>query len=286
MGYKMYMLIIAYFFSNLTFCQIYGTVRDGANGNAIPYVNVWLKNKLIGATTGSDGKFTIEKAKIGDTLHISCLGYSTMEMPANKENIIVLKPEIHELDEVVVIPMDNTKESSIISFEKIKKNRNWYNNGHYSLARFYDYIEDCQKTPFLGQISLITLNAKKEDVVFRIRLVEVGPNGEPSQKGLTENLILKSKNGINEITVDLKKEKILFPKNGFFVIVDRLNLNENKSFNRTSKIEILQPAIGMERKEQEKNTWFGYGGRWIPPLEMKNFLGSNGNIAVNIKLTN
>ena len=284
----MYLTIIStvLFFSNLAFCQISGSVKDESNGQAIPYVNIWLKNKLVGATTDSDGKFTIEKAKTGDTLHISCLGYTAMELLATKENIVVLEPEIYKLDEVVVIPMKNTEEFSIVSFEKIKKNRDWYNNGHYSLARYYDYIEDCQNTPFLSQISIITLNLKKEDVLFRIRLMEVGSNGEPSNKGLTDNIFLKSKNGVNEITVDLKKEKVLFPKNGFFVVVDRLNLSENSEFNMKSKMDILQPAIGMERKEQEKNTWFGFGGRWIPPMEMKNFLGSNGNIAVNVKLTN
>ena len=86
--------------------------------------------------------------------------------------------------------------------------------------------------------------------------------------------------------MNISKEKVLFPKNGFFVVVDRLNLEENYSFNKTAKMDILQPAIGMERTEQEKNTWFGFGGKWIPPLEMKEFLGTNGNIAVNIKLTN
>lgn len=68
--------------------------------------------------------------------------------------------------------------------------------------------------------------------------------------------------------------------------MDKLNLNENKSFNRFAKMDILQPAIGMERKEQEKNTWLGFGGKWISPSEMTEFVGTNGNIAVNVKLSN
>ena len=197
-----------------------------------------------------------------------------------------MKAEVNELDEVIVIPMKNSAEFSVISFKKVKKNRNWYNNGHYSLARFFKYKQEYDKTPFLSQISLIALNSKMENVIFRIRLVEVSSNGEPSDNGLTNNIILESQKGVSEIIENIIKEKLLFPKNGFFIVVDRLNLEENYSFNKTAKMDILQPAIGMERAEQEKNTWFGFGGKWIPPLEMKEFLGTNGNIAVNIKLTN
>ncbi len=272
--------------SNWAVGQISGIVTDESNGQPIPYVNVWVKNTRVGATTGENGKFAIESAKIGDSMLISSLGYATIEFSAIKENNVTLTPKVNELDEVVVIPIKNTEAFSIISFEKVKKNRNWYNNGHYSLARFFKYEQEYDKTPFLNQFSLITLNAKKENVIFRIRLVEIGENGEPSENGLTENIILESKKGVNEIILDLNQEKILFPKNGFFVVVDRLNIEENKSFNKTSQMDILQPAIGMETKEQEENTWFGFGGKWIRPSEMKDFLGSNGNIAVNVNLTN
>ena len=279
-------IVVNFFITGLAFCQVSGTVIDESNGQPIPYVNVWVKNTRIGATTGENGKFSIEGAKIGDTILISSLGYANIQFSAENENNVVMKAKINKLDEVVVIPMKNLTEFSVISFKKVKKNRNWYNNGHYSLARFFNYKHEYDKTPFLSQISLIALNAKMDNVIFRIRLVEVSPNGEPSDIGLTDNIIIESQKGINEIIVNILKEKVLFPKNGFFIVVDRLNLEENYSFNKTAKMDILQPAIGMERTEQEKNTWFGFGGKWIPPLEMKEFLGTNGNIAVNIKLTN
>ncbi|NKI25496.1 carboxypeptidase-like regulatory domain-containing protein [Arenibacter sp. 6A1] len=277
---------IAIFISNWAVGQISGIVTDDSNGQPIAYVNVWVKNTRVGATTGENGKFVIESAKIGDSMLVSSLGYASTEFSAIRENYVTLTPKVNELDEVVVIPMKNTETFSIISFKKVKKNRKWYNNGHYSLARFIKYEQEYDKTPFLNQISLITLNAKRENVIFRIRLVEIGENGEPSENGLTNNIILESKKGVNEITLELSAEKILIPKNGFFVVVDRLNIEKNKSFNKNAKMDILQPAIGIELSDQEKNTWFGFGGKWIPPSEIKDFLGSNGNIAVNIKLTN
>lgn len=278
--------ILIIFVSQWTLGQISGTVKDGESGNPVPFVNVWVKNTLIGATTGEGGKFLIAKAKIGDSIHVSSLGYKTVEFSAKKENKIVLRPKIDMLDEVVVIPMKNSSEYLIESFKKIKKNRPWYNNGHYSLARYYGYKREYEKTPFINRISVITNNAKKENVLFKICLVKVAPNGEPSESGLIEERIMDSEKRVNEVYVDLKQEKVVFPKNGFFVVVDRLNLEENSSYNKISKSDILQPAIGMERTDQEKNTWFGFGGKWIPPAEMKEFLGTNGNIAVNVKLTN
>ena len=220
---------------SIAFCQVSGTVVDETNGSPVPFVNVWVKNTLLGATTGKDGKFTIGGAKIGDSLLISSLGYSTLVFSAKEENNISLKSEINKLDEVVLIPMNNSAEFSIISYKKPKKNRNWYNNGHYSLARFYQYKPEYSKTPFIGQIGLITLNAKDESVLFRIRLVKIGTNGAPSENGLTDNIILESKKGSAEIVFDLKGEKILFPEDGFFVVLDRLNLEENKFFNKTQK---------------------------------------------------
>ncbi len=37
-----------------------------------------------------------------------------------------------------------------------------------------------------------------------------------------------------------------------------MNIEENKSFNKYTKMDILQPAIGMEVVDQEKNTWLGF----------------------------
>lgn len=281
-SFKFFALVICHWSS----AQISGTVIDAEKEKPIPYVNVWVKNTLIGSTTGVTGNFLINGAKVGDTLYISSLGYYTVEFPSKKENSIMLKPKIDELDEVVIMPMINSEDYSIQSFKKVKKNRNWYNNGHYSLARFYSYAPVYKKTPFIDKISLITLNSKKENVIFRIRLVTVDNNGQPSEIGLTESIVLECKKGVSEVSVDLKAERIIFPEDGFFIVVDRLNLKANESYNKFSKSNILQPAIGMERSEQEKNTWFGFGGKWMAPVEMGEFLGTNENIAVNIKLTN
>jgi hypothetical protein len=76
--------------------------------------------------------------------------------------------------------------------------------------------------------------------------MEADKNGEPSDRALSDAQLLSCSKGRTEVFVDFTQERIIFPENGFFVVVDRLNLEENKFSNKIAK-DILQPAIGIER---------------------------------------
>ena len=273
------------FLSALINGQISGRVLDRSTQEPLPYLNIWVKNTMVGATTSEDGHFLLANTVEGDTILISRLGYKSIEFLAKEKNQIYMDPMVQTLEEVEVLPMYNNDQLQINSYEKVSKRRDWYNNGHYSLARFYEYKDVYKTTPFIDKISFVTNNAKKDKVILTVRLLGAR-GGEPSEMGLTDIFYLHSSTGVTEVSLDLREEKVRFPKEGFFVVVDRLNLKSNKSFNKISNMDILQPAIGIERTEQEKNTWFGFGERWIAPSNMKGFVGTNQNIAVNITLTN
>ncbi|MFI2743354.1 carboxypeptidase-like regulatory domain-containing protein [Zhouia sp. PK063] len=274
-------IMLTYSFS---FAQISGTVVDKKTGNPLQYVNVWIKNTRKGSTTNNYGEFKIEFGKIGDTILISNLGYQEKELLANSINQIALEPKEIELEEVVIIPFKNINTEFIKSYPKKGKVTELYYNGYYSLARYYPYKATYSKYPFIKNISVVTSNALKSEVTFRIQLIKADENGKPTKTLMSEYKILKTKKGKNETFVDLIDERIQVPKNGFFVVVDRLNLDENKFSNKIAK-NILQPAIGMESKNMEPNTWMYFGGRWIEPKELKNFVGTAKNIAVNVELT-
>jgi hypothetical protein len=127
-------------------------------------------------------------------------------------------------------------------------------------------------------------NALKNAVKFKVYVLEADKNGKPLGPLLSNYYVKESNKGTNEITIDLTEEKLRIPRNGFFVVVDRLNLDEHKFSNKLAA-DILQPAIGMETVDNPKNTWLGYADTWIAPEELKRFAGSNNNIAINIKLT-
>jgi len=267
-----------------SFSQISGKVIDGVTGLPIDFANVWVKNTLKGTTTNSNGNFNFEKAKVGDTLLISYLGYEELEFLAKPENIVELIPTSIELNEVIVIPVKNERIKTINSYEKLKKINEFYYNGHYSLARYYEYKKEYEQNQFIKKLSVVVSSALKNKVKFKIHIIKADKDGKPSNHILSEYYILETDKGKNEITIDLIHEKLIFPKQGFFVVVDRLNLKENKFSNKLAS-DILQPAIGIEKEDKEKNTWLSYSGKWIMPNELNKFTGTNKNIAINIELT-
>lgn len=278
-----YLLLI--FVSTQTFAQISGKVTDSKTGLPIDFANIWVKNTLRGTTTNANGVFDFENGEIADTLLISYLGYEELQFLAEKENIIELIPSSIELDEVVIMPMRNDQFKAINSYEKYKKIKEFYFNGHYSLARFYEYKNEYTQNPFIKKLSVVVNSSLKNKVKFRVHLIKADKDGKPSNNILSEYYILETEKGLNEITVDITDEKLMFPKVGIFVVVDRLNLKENKYSNKMAS-DILQPAIGMEKEDNKENTWLGYSGIWITPIELKKFAGTNKNIATNIELTN
>ncbi|WP_299012378.1 TonB-dependent receptor [uncultured Polaribacter sp.] len=91
---------------------IRGTVLD-ETGEPAPMVNILLKNTTKGTATDFDGKFSI-KAKNGDTLIFSYLGYATQEIKINTETNLTIKllPD-NDLDEIIVVGYGTQKKSVI-----------------------------------------------------------------------------------------------------------------------------------------------------------------------------
>ena len=277
-------LVLIIFVSTQVFSQVSGNISDSKTGLPIDFVNVWVKNSFRGTTTDANGNFEFENSKVGDTLLISFLGYEELQFQAETENLIKLEPREIELDEVVIVPMQKKQIKTINSYRKYTKIQEFYFNGHYSLARFFKYNKEYDKTPFIKKLTLVVSSALKGKVKFKLHIIKADKHGKPSNQILSEYYILETDKGQNEINVDFSNEKILFPKEGFFIVVNRLNLKENKYSNKLAK-NILQPAIGMDKEDSEVNTWLGYSGKWIAPSELINYAGSNKNIALNIELT-
>lgn len=80
-----------------------GIVVDSASFNALPSVNVQIKNRASGTVSDSKGNFSIA-AKPTDTLVFSLVGYQTLELPlVDYEEGIVRLSEKYTLLEAVTI---------------------------------------------------------------------------------------------------------------------------------------------------------------------------------------
>jgi TonB-linked SusC/RagA family outer membrane protein len=112
---KIILIINLVFIYSITFAQIKGEVKDD-KGELIPGVNVVIKGTLVGTITDFNGIFTID-AKKGDTLIFSTIGYESQEIPlvGQSEVNVVLRPDIIDLNEVVVMGYSNKTKMEISS---------------------------------------------------------------------------------------------------------------------------------------------------------------------------
>lgn len=91
---------------------ISGTVSDSSG--SLPGVSVLVKGTKTGTETDFNGKYTI-KAKTGDILVFSYLGYKTSEKTVGSNNIInvTLQEDSSSLDEVVVVAYGSQSRASL-----------------------------------------------------------------------------------------------------------------------------------------------------------------------------
>lgn len=76
--------------------------------------NVMVKNSTKGTITDLDGKFYIPDVKDGDVVVVSFIGYLTQEVPVTGNKMrIVLKEDLQQLEEVVVVGYGVQKKSNL-----------------------------------------------------------------------------------------------------------------------------------------------------------------------------
>mgnify|MGYP000333136052 CR=1 FL=1 len=93
---------------------ITGTVIDDG-GMPLPGATIQIKSQSKGTTTDFDGKYTL-KAKDGDILVFSYVGYATQEITVKGQTVIdaTLSPD-NDLDEVVIMSFGKQKKRNVIS---------------------------------------------------------------------------------------------------------------------------------------------------------------------------
>jgi TonB-linked SusC/RagA family outer membrane protein len=93
--------------------KVTGTVLSESNGEPLIGVNILVKGSTLGTMTDLNGIFTI-KAKIGETLRVSYIGYEAQNVKVTGGNLTIrLKENEKLLDEVVVIGYGTQKRKDI-----------------------------------------------------------------------------------------------------------------------------------------------------------------------------
>ncbi len=118
-----------------------GTLVDSETGEPIAFANVFFKNnQYIGTLSRQDGAFRIShpKKKYQDTIIISSIAYQNISLATTEfsktSKQILLKPEMHNLDEVIIVPDNLLVELLTNVIDNIPKN---YPSQRHRLHGFY-----------------------------------------------------------------------------------------------------------------------------------------------------
>lgn len=118
---KTVLIIISLFLFSTGFAQITGKVFD-ENGNTVPGATIVVKGTTRGTISGVNGQYSIE-AKKGDILVFSYVGYEKQEVPIKNAKVInvYLKPEVVNMNEVVVMGYSNKTKTELSSSISVVK---------------------------------------------------------------------------------------------------------------------------------------------------------------------
>jgi len=104
--------------------RITGVVMD-ENRETLPGATVIVKGQTLGTATGVDGKFQLEVPANDAVLQVSFIGYITQEISVGSKNeiTIILKENVSELDELVVVGYGLVKKRDLTGSVQSLKNK-------------------------------------------------------------------------------------------------------------------------------------------------------------------
>jgi len=274
---KQLLFFICILITALAKAQVTGVVKD-RQGNAIPYVNVWVLNEQAGTTADGEGKYSIN-ATGTKTLVFSAVGFKTQHVKAAEASKIVLQDDVTLLDEVV---LSNKRGKHKITVGKYNKNKNRYYQGGMNkpdiLVKYFAPSQATKEHPFIKNLTFYALNLN-EKAVITLRFFNVDKDGSPGKDLTGENIIVEVPKGNKNLKVNLEKYKIMVPENGFFAGFEWMVIDQNKYVSATvykdaqGKEHLMEnfiqymPQIGTNPSEGSTH-WRYTQGKWIANNKM------------------
>ncbi len=286
--------------TQFAFSQIRGVVKDSISGEPIPFVNIWVENETVGTTSETNGNFSLD-IKEEKVLVFSALGYETKKS-SSKTDLILLKPKVFELNEVVVSNSKNSRTININSFKKGKINV-YFGAGIQPtiIAKKIEFTEQIQSHPFLKEINFLS-RCDIDNAKIILRFFDADSEGKPGNDFLDTNIVLEIKKGKKNNRVNLEKDKIRIPEEGLFIAFEWLIIEENKyTYTYTleeEKNKIVykngmnyQPHIGTTPSENQ-TSWHYTKGKWLKrgkfnqDIKSSKYQDKFGELAIQLTLTN
>lgn len=246
--------------TNLISAQIKGVVKDSITGKPISFVNIWVENENIAATTEEDGTFVINTTSKSQKLFFSALGFEKKSVKLAEASHVILKPISYELQEINILKKLETKQIEI--GKTASGIYQAFDNGPKIDVKFFPYKSSYKKTKFIKQLRLQT-DSKVENATVKIHFYSVNPDCSPSEELLKKDLIITVKKGVTNNRVNLSERNLIMPKNGLYVGFEKLNIESNKEGKS------YYPFVLYSHDEK----YFAYtfsGGKWNKETKLAN----------------
>lgn len=283
----MRLFIFLLFWPSLLFAQLKGIVVDEQN-NPIPFVNIWVEGENVGTSTEENGTFILHTNNENNNLIFNALGYEKKTILAKDCKKVILKESLIELKEVFISKRLETKR------KEIGKNNNQifeaFPNGPKVDCKFFPFLADYKKTPYIKQVTMLT-DSKIEDASIKVYFYSVGADGLPGKNLFEKENIVYLKKGVYKHKFDVSDYNLVMPKNGIFVVFEKLMIEKNKlektvidKNNNTQKTERLYYPFLLYDYVARKEHFIFVGGKWMKEeiIDAKNIYEP----AINLVLTN
>jgi hypothetical protein len=281
------LILLLFLITSSVFSQLKGIVVD-ENNVPIPYVNIWVEGENIGTSSEENGTFILYTSNLNSTLLFNALGYEKKSVLAKDCKKVVLKESSIELTEILISTKKETK------IKEIGKNDNRifeaFPNGPKVDCRFFPFLPEYKKTPYIKYVTLQT-DSKIEEASMKLNFYSVGADGLPDENLLKKDKIVYLKNGVFKHQFNVAEYNLVIPKNGMFVVFEKLMIEKNKlekttidKNTNTTKTERLYFPFVLYDYVARKDKFLFFGGKWTKEENEKKI-----NLyepAINLVLTN
>ncbi|HSD14909.1 MAG TPA: hypothetical protein VLB74_09700 [Flavobacterium sp.] len=238
------------------------SVRDKNTNKAIAYASV-LKDEKVYTTADSLGIFQVDAKSLKGIFTISSVGYASKTVSISaSDSVIYLEKEVVQLPEMEIHARKNKKKFVIGKAKRgdIVVVCGQSDNQTEEMGKFF-------KNPtggvlFLKKFKFNTFASTKNRIV-NILFYSVKETGEPDKVINTENIICKLRKGNHTTEVDVSKMDIEMPKEGIFIVVQYLLLEENRQYSEKNKDSYFyEPSIEANYTEGYTDSWYRQDTVW------------------------
>lgn len=219
------LLLFGVYCSSFAQTTLTGIVVDADNREALPFVNIGIKNKNIGTSSLPDGTFsiTIPTQNENDTLILSMVGYSGLYIPiknivSSNQRTFQLKMRPIEMKSVVVTASKLVEHKfgiknngAIIHFTDVSTNQ----NDIFEIAQLIKLDTTISK---ITSVNLHINESRKDSGTFRINFYSYDGN-RPTERIFEKSIVQTKRIQEGWLKFDLTKYKV-YLKGSFVVAIE------------------------------------------------------------------